>query len=149
MKIFTIAALAAVMSVSPAAALDFTEVLINAEGCPFRNLATQVTTTYTAASEECKATYVPEERSKPDLTLGTACYHALLVSFPDEQNVTGEEKFRRGELASIVRSAKDYTPSSEEVTLMKKVLAKLYSPGVVFAAYRKLDPSYKARGAER
>lgn len=144
-----VAAIAIALLPVPAVAIDFTEVLINAEGCPFRNLATQVTTTYTIASEECKATYAPEERSKPDLTLGLACYHALLVSFPDEQNVSGEEKFRRGELASAVRSAADYAPSSEEVTLLKKVVAKLYSPGVVFAVYRKLDPSYKAKGVAR
>lgn len=77
--------------------------------------------------------------SRVDLTLGRACRHALCWNFQDEQNLSGEEKFRRGKLALEI-SEGTATIKAEEVVLLKKCIAKLFSPLVVLRAFNLLDP---------
>jgi hypothetical protein len=79
-----------------------------------------------------------------DLTLGRAAAHALCASFEDERNISGEKKFERGMLAVKVRDATDVELKSEQVTIIKQALAKLYGPVVIYRAYPLLDPSEKA-----
>ncbi len=80
---------------------------------------------------------------KVELTLGRAAAHALCMNFSDEQNVDGAEKFRRGKLAFEIRDAADRDVPAEDLTLIKKLMAKLYSPMVIFRAYQMLDPAEK------
>ena len=77
------------------------------------------------------------------LTLGRACAHALCATFEDERNLSGEEKFQRGMLAVEVRDNAAAELKAEKVTQLKKVLAKLYGPIVIYRAYPLLDPQEK------
>lgn len=78
-----------------------------------------------------------------DLTLGRAASHALCASYPDENNLGGDEKFRRGLLACKVYPGGQHELSPEDVTLLKKLVAKAYSPIVVIKAWPLLDPTLK------
>lgn len=82
----------------------------------------------------------PEDGPHRDLTLGLACRHALCAGFPDEQNVGGEEKFRRASLAFAISEGKP-TIKAEDLALIKRLLGKLYGAVVVFRAYPLLDPA--------
>lgn len=83
---------------------------------------------------------------KPDdahrnLTLGFACRHALCCNFPDERDVAGEEKFRRAKLAFDIAEGGAGTLRAEDITLIKKLIGKLYGPIIVYRAYALLDPA--------
>jgi len=75
------------------------------------------------------------------LTLSKIATTALLTPFQDEQNVSGEEKVRRFLLATKVREATDVQLTTEEVALIKKLIAKAYAPLIVGRAYQLLDPA--------
>lgn len=77
----------------------------------------------------------------PCLTLGTAIFHALVRPYQDE-NPTGEEKYRRGELAEKVK--KEGALGPQDIILVKQLVGKLYSPLIVRQAYQALDPSLVA-----
>lgn len=77
------------------------------------------------------------------LTLGRAVANALCVAYQDEQNVSGAEKFKRGKMAFELRDAKEHELPAEDIALVKRLIAKLYGPAVVFRAYQMLDPAEK------
>lgn len=79
---------------------------------------------------------------KPPLTLGLASYHALLFQMQGEV-VAGEDKFKRGALAARVRTAKDVLLPSEDVTMIKAQIGKLYAPAIVYATWLLLDPGMR------
>lgn len=115
------------LATAPAAALDFTRSLQAPDG------------------KIIVDDLLPE---KPTLTLGTAAYHALLFVYPDEQALTGEEKFQRAQIAVKVRATGDVTLTAEETATVKKVLAKLYGPSIVYATWQLLDPATKPPAAK-
>ena len=86
-------------------------------------------------TEECPADKVAN--------LGRVVKTALYTIFPDEQQLSGEDKYKRAELAQALTGAKDIKPKAEEIALMKKLVAKLYGPIVVYQAWRELDPQEK------
>lgn len=73
------------------------------------------------------------------LTLGRAVSHALNGMYPDEQSLSGEEKFNRGMLAFRVRDDTAAELKAEDIVLIKKTLAKLYGPAVIYRAYQILE----------
>ena len=78
------------------------------------------------------------------LTLAAAVSQSLCYSYPSEQNISGKEKFRRAKLAlEILESSGPLELKSEDVTLVKELLAKLYSPTVVYRAWQMIDPAEK------
>lgn len=83
----------------------------------------------------------------PCLTLGAAIFHSLLRSYADEQSMDPakltELKFRRGSLANKLLDKKTATLTKEQVDETKSVVGRLYSPPIVFQAFRMLDPSLK------
>jgi hypothetical protein len=126
--------------VGPAAAIDFTQVLLDDDGCPMKNDFSTVRTTATVAGPDCA------KSDRLDLTLGDLIAYTLKSTLPTEQpQPGGEEKYRRSELADAVRRAKDYEPSVEELALMKRVIGIAWPPGFVGAVYKKLDPSLAKR----
>ena len=65
---------------------------------------------------------------------------ALLASYQDEQNLSGDEKMRRWELAVKVKKSIDPAEFSiEEVLLMKQLVGKAYAPLVVGQTWRVLE----------
>jgi len=63
---------------------------------------------------------------------------ALLATFNDEQNLAGEEKLKRYELAyKINEGYRDMT--AEDIVLIKKLVGKAYSPIIVGQAWKTLE----------
>jgi hypothetical protein len=73
------------------------------------------------------------------LSLGAAARHALCMMYPDEQNLSGEEKFKRAKLAFEICDQTNAVLKSQDVTLVKQLIGKFYAPTVVYAAYPLLD----------
>jgi hypothetical protein len=72
------------------------------------------------------------------LTLGTVAINALLGTYPDEQT-SGEEKFKRYQLAERISTAGAQEVSVEEVALIKRLIGKGYPPMVVGPAWLALE----------
>lgn len=103
---------------SPAMAIDFNTTIKNIDG-----------TDATGAD------------GKPaELKLSKVCIDALLNVFPDEQNLVGVDKIKRYVLAQNIQEHRDYSMTSEETELVKKLVAKLYGPLIVGQAWALLDP---------
>ena len=76
------------------------------------------------------------------LTLRAAAETALMASYPDEQNLSGQEKLKRYILATkIEKATKTLDLTTDEVTLLKTLIAKAYGPLVVGEAWAVLDPA--------
>ena len=115
--------LALLLLAAPANAVDFSKVVMDDEGKPICMEA------------------VREGECPPDkiATLGRVVRIALYTTFPDEQNLSGEEKYKRGELAQGLAGAGDTKVKLEDLLVMKKVVGKLYGPGVVKPAWDLLE----------
>lgn len=82
---------------------------------------------------------------KSEVTLKSISVEALLGIYPDEQALTGMEKFGRYHLAQRIHGGEaDFT--AEEIGKIKLVIGKAYPPAVVGPAYIILDglPSSQA-----
>ncbi|MBV9971363.1 MAG: hypothetical protein JO228_15380 [Xanthobacteraceae bacterium] len=85
--------------------------------------------------------------AKASFTLGAAAVRALVISYEDERNLSAEEKFKRGELATRIHGATKLSLKAEDVTLLKKLIGKAYGPLIVFRAWPLLDAA-EAPGKE-
>lgn len=116
------AALATVLTSAPpasAAEIDFTTPLVQLDGKPFLG---------------------PD--GKPvETTLASVAETALLGSYVDEQNLTGEEKVKRFSLANKIHGNRAASLTTEEVALIKRLIAKSYNPLVVGLSWTILDPA--------
>ena len=56
-----------------------------------------------------------------EFTLGDACVKALSLPFPDEQNLSGEEKVKRFKLALKIHDIANAELSDQDDALLKKV----------------------------
>lgn len=139
--------LAVLLLAAPAVAADFTERLFDDDGCPLKNEFSTQRSSATVAKPECPRDPrfdVPLPRL--DLTLGDLVYYSLSVTIPTEQpQPTGDEKFRRSELAERVRRAKDLALAPEEIILVKKVVGLIWPPSTVGLVYPRVDPSLAKR----
>lgn len=104
-------------SATTAMAADFNTPITNVDGTP-------ITDTFGKAS---------------DFTIGKACINALSADYKDEQ-IDGVEKMRRWSLAKSISDHPDYHMTVEEIALVKKLVAKMYSPIVVGPVWQALDP---------
>jgi hypothetical protein len=81
------------------------------------------------------------------LTLATVSVRALVSSYEDEaRNLNlGEEKFKRAELASRIYAATEPVKvKSEEITMLKKLIGKAWSPVIIFRSWPMLDDACSA-----
>jgi hypothetical protein len=73
-------------------------------------------------------------------TLRGIVVNALLASFEDEKQLSGEEKLRRWELAQSIQHATDPVEiKSEDITLIKKLVGKAYTTIIVGQAWQMLE----------
>lgn len=77
----------------------------------------------------------------PDLTLGSMATNALMLPFEDERNLSGEEKVRRLKLAQRIHGADEADLVAEDVTLIKRLIAKGYATLPSARAWELLDPA--------
>ena len=109
---------AAIAVTTPALAVDFAAPINNLDGTPMR------------------------KDDKTVLTLDEVASTALLSSYQDESNLDGVEKNKRFWLAKKIHDQrKDPVLTADEITLIKRLIAKAYNPLVVGQAWTILDPA--------
>ncbi len=70
--------------------------------------------------------------------LSQFCVSSLLANYGDEQGVTGEEKFKRYELASKIKD-KEADVTAEEISKIKLLVGKSFAPVLVGPIYLALE----------
>jgi len=80
------------------------------------------------------------EHGEP-LTVGKAVTTALLAAYDDDRTLSGEEKFKRFLLAERIHGAGTGTVevTAENLSLIKLVVARAFTTGVVGFIYRYLE----------
>ena len=74
----------------------------------------------------------------------TIFVNALLADYKDEQNVSGEQKLERYELALRINAYDEVELKVEEAALLKKLVAKAYTPLVVGQAWKLIETAGKS-----
>jgi hypothetical protein len=76
-----------------------------------------------------------------EFDLRMAIFRSLVNTYQDEQGLSGEDKFKRGELASQVMGCKEnfIILKAEDVVTIKNLIAKLYGTYVVWQAWKMLE----------
>lgn len=77
---------------------------------------------------------IKENGDKP-LTLGRVAINSLVSLSQADSQLSGEEKFKLGQLAQKIHSEKDAEFEVEEIATVKKKIGQLYAPYIVFKAY--------------
>jgi hypothetical protein len=85
---------------------------------------------------------VEELADAPDLTLGRAIMHALFNTFPDERELSADEKWARADLAMRVKDDPNAVLTAEQVAKIKKLVGKLYGGLIIMRAFPMLDPNH-------
>lgn len=88
---------------------------------------------------------IKDKDGKEPMTLGDAAVIALETSADDDRTQSGEEKFKRDQLARKIYNQKDVVLSIEEIALIKTRIGKILVPAVIGAAWPLLDPSTKGQ----
>jgi hypothetical protein len=120
------------MLASSASAADFSANILDLNGQPF------------ADDFKCPADATGKRPCQDYATLGVIATRALLATLPDEQNLSGEEKFKRFALAMKIKDGGNVALNAEDIALLKKLVGKVYSPLIVGRAFPLLDPAEKA-----
>ncbi len=103
---------------TPALAIDFSKTIDQLDGTPMRDTDQSL------------------------MTLEKVATTALLLSYQDEQTLDGVEKNKRFWLAKRINTTrKDPELSPEDITLIKKLIAKAYNPLVTGQSWSMLDPT--------
>lgn len=77
-----------------------------------------------------------------ELTVGKVAVRALIAPFEDEQRLSVDEKFARGKLADrIYHATEPLDLKSEDVTRLKLVVGKAFTPYIVFRVLPLIDPA--------
>ena len=75
-----------------------------------------------------------------DVLLSRLAVNALLANYEDEKNLSGDDKVKRFKLAQQINDADgEVEVTAEQVSLLKTLIAKGYSPLVVGRAYDILE----------
>jgi len=84
----------------------------------------------------------PAVKAQPavNATLGKMMIESLLVTFKDEENLSGEEKLKRWQLAIKIKNAEVTVEMTvEEIALVKKLVGKAYSTIIVGQVWELLE----------
>lgn len=79
------------------------------------------------------------DTDKTNATVGSCCVNALMIVFKDEQNLSGEEKVKRLNLAQKIHGKPEAEVTAEEIVLIKKLVGKAYGPLIVGRVYEVLE----------
>ena len=75
-----------------------------------------------------------------DVLLSRLAVNALLANYEDEKNLSGDDKVKRFKLAQQINDADgEVEVTAEQVSLLKSLIAKGYTPLVVGQAYEILE----------
>lgn len=82
----------------------------------------------------------PLKEGDKEVTIGSIAVNALLTPYEDERNLSGDDKVKRFRLAQAIHGADDEIEvTAEQVTLLKTLIAKAYTPLIVGQAYDLLE----------
>lgn len=82
----------------------------------------------------------PLKEGDKEVTIGSLAVNALLTPYDDERNLSGEDKVKRFKLAQRIHGATgEIEIQSEEISLLKSLIAKAYTPLIVGQAYVMLE----------
>lgn len=83
---------------------------------------------------------VEKPESRP-IILRVLAVNALMATFEDERNLSGEEKVKRYDIAFLVHNSKDepVEMSIEDVALIKRLIGRSYGPLLVGQAWKMLE----------
>lgn len=109
---------------TPALAIDFSKPFVGDDGKPVCVIEMKDGT-------ECPADKV--------FTLRMAARNALHFTYQDEPNLNGDEKYKRAEIAQGLVGSGDIKLKAEDIVIIKKVLAKMYGPLIVYQAWNALE----------
>lgn len=118
------------MMIAPAGATDFSQPILDQEGKPACREAPP------RDEKTGKFLDCPTEQIA---TLGWYARNALYASFPDEQNLPGDDKSKRGALAQSLVGATEVKLKVEDLALIKKLIGKAYGPLIVYQAWAMLE----------
>ena len=79
------------------------------------------------------------KNKKKDLTARYFATEALLALADTEKNLSGEEKFKRGQLAEKIYMKDVVDLTVEEISLVKKMVGKVFNSLVVLRMYKILE----------
>lgn len=82
----------------------------------------------------------PIQDGEKELTLKILSTNALLAPGADDDKLSGDKKVERAVLAQKIHTKGTIDASAEEVSLLKELISKLYTPLAVMRAYELLDP---------
>ena len=83
---------------------------------------------------------VPNPKGNPkNATIRWACVEALMAMYQDEQTLAGEEKLKRYLLAQKIQKQKTPDLKAEEISLIKTLVGKNFTPAVVGPVYMVLE----------
>ena len=117
MKRLALVVVAAISLITPAGAVDFNSFVTNLDGSPT----------------------VGPDGKQMEVKLGVIIQNALLADYKDEQ-IAGEEKIKRFLLAKNIQEHRDYSMTTEEIVLVKKLVAKSYPPLITGQVWQAIDP---------
>lgn len=80
------------------------------------------------------------DKSLVDASLSSVCVEALMARFPDE-TLSAEQQLSRYALAKAIHKAEALEITTDDIVLLKRLLAKGYGPAIVGAACEILDPA--------
>lgn len=81
----------------------------------------------------------PITYNEKNLTLGLAALTVLFGNFPGEENLPGEQKADRFDLALRVHKGGEQELKHDEIDLLKRLIGKGWGPLVVGRAYEALS----------
>jgi len=93
---------------------------------------------FSQAIKDFEGETVKDEMGK-ELSLSEICVKAILALFKSEENISGEEKYKRYKLSDKIYNKSEVELSAEEVAEVKKLVGKMYSPLVVGLVYDILE----------
>lgn len=74
------------------------------------------------------------------IKLHIICINALSLPYRDEENLPGEEKVKRWKLAqALYAKPEEVDLKSEDITLLKKLVAKAYGTAITAQAWEMLE----------
>jgi len=108
--------------------IDFTQVIIGLDGKPLLQ---------------------GDPKTPISMTLSDVAMNALETMIEEDKQMSGSDKYKQDELAHKFYMNKRAVLTVEEIALIKTRIGKLYSPLIVGASWRLLDPALHEKTAAK
>lgn len=93
---------------------------------------------FTAVLKDKSGALIKEPDGR-EIILSTPCINALYSTFEEDKNLSGEEKYKRYQLAQKLDQKEPVELSAEEISVIKKYVGKGFNPFMVGIIYDILE----------